>query len=56
MNLSAPKQITWLVSIVLVVLAVLGQYGVIAALAPHAFLLLLLAAVLLALGCMVAGL
>ncbi len=56
MTISAPKQITWIISVVLGVLALLGKYGIIVALAPYAFTLAIVGLVLLALGCLLAGL
>jgi hypothetical protein len=55
MQLSAPKQATFWIAVILAVLALLGQLAI-AALAPYAFWLLLIAFVLLALGNFVAGL
>ena len=56
MKLSAPKQITWFVALALAVLALLGQTGVIAALAPFSFWLALIAAALMLLAAIVRGL
>lgn len=50
MRLSAPKQITWFIALALAVLALLGHAGVIAALAPYAIWLALIAAGLLLLA------
>jgi hypothetical protein len=55
MKLSAPKQATFWIAVILAVLGLLGQLAV-AALAPYAFWLLLIGFVLLALGNFVAGL
>jgi hypothetical protein len=56
MKLSPPKQVTWFVALALAVLALLGQTGVIAALAPYSFWLALIAAALLLLATIVKGL
>lgn len=56
MKLSPPKQITWLVALVLTILALLGQTGVIAALTPYSFWLAIIAAALLLLATIVKGL
>jgi hypothetical protein len=55
MRLSAPKEMTFWIAVVLAILALLGQLAI-AALAPYAFWILLVAFVLLALGTFVAGL
>jgi hypothetical protein len=47
MKLSPPKQVTWYVALALVVLALLGQQKIIAALTPYSFWLALIAAALL---------
>jgi len=56
MKLSPPKQITWFIALALAVLALLGQTGVIAALAQYSFWLALIAAALLLLATIVKGL
>jgi hypothetical protein len=53
MRLSPPKQITWFIALALAVLALLGNTGVIAALATYAFWLALIAAALLLLATIV---
>lgn len=53
MKLSPPKQATWYVALALVVLALLGQTRVIAALTPYSFWLALIAAALLLLATIV---
>ena len=52
MRLSAPKKSTFWISIVFCVLGVLGHFFV-TALAPYAFWLVLVGAILLVLGCCV---
>jgi hypothetical protein len=56
LNLSAPKQITWLVALVLAVLGVLGHFVTISVLTATAFWLVLLAFVVLLLGTLLEGL
>jgi hypothetical protein len=56
MKLSSPKQITWYIALVLAVLALLGQTGIIAAVAAYAFWFALIAAALLLLATIVKGL
>jgi|MudIll2142460700_1097286.scaffolds.fasta_scaffold826305_1 hypothetical protein len=55
MKLSAPKVVTFWIAVILAILGLLGQLAI-AALAPYAFWLLLIAFVLLALGNFVSGL
>jgi hypothetical protein len=55
MRLSAPKQATFWIAVILAVLALLGQLAI-ATLVPYAFWILLIAFVLLALGNYVSGL
>ncbi len=50
MRLTPPKKVTWYIALALAVLALLGYTGTIAALAPYAFWLALIAAVLLLLA------
>lgn len=56
MKLSAPKNITWFVALALAVLGLLGNLGVIAALAKYDFWLALVAAALMLLATFVKGL
>ncbi len=56
MKLSAPKQATWFIALVLAVLGLLGYTKVIAALSPYSFWLALIAAALLLLATIVKGL
>jgi len=56
MRLSPPKQITWIVALVLAILALLGQTGTIAALTQYSFWLAIIAAALLLLAAIVKGL
>ena len=56
MKLSAPKNLTFYIAIVGAVIGLLGQLGVIAAVAPFAFWLVFAAFVLLALGNLLSGL
>jgi hypothetical protein len=53
MKLTPPKQITWFIALALAVLALLGHASVIAALAPYAFWLALVAAGLLLLATLI---
>jgi predicted membrane channel-forming protein YqfA (hemolysin III family) len=55
-NLSAPKQITWLVALVLAVLGVLGYFVQISFLSAADFWLVLLGFVVLLVGTLVEGL
>ena len=55
MKLSAPKVATFWIAVILAVIALLGQLAI-AALAPYAFWILLVAFILLALGTFVSGL
>jgi len=55
-NLSAPKQITFWVAVVLAVLGLIGQLVTIPVLSSLAFWLVLVAFLLLALGCLLEGL
>jgi len=56
MKLSAPKQITYWIAVILAVLGLLAQFRVIAALAPYGFWLLLIGFALLAVANMTKGL
>jgi len=56
MKLSPPKQITWFIALALAVLALLGNAGIIVALAKYDFWLALIAAGLLLLATLVKGL
>jgi multisubunit Na+/H+ antiporter MnhF subunit len=55
-NLSAPKQITWVVALVLAVLGVLGYFVQISVITDAAFWLVLLGFVVLLLGTLLEGL
>lgn len=55
MRLTAPKLITFWIAVILAIIAVLGELAI-AALAPYAFWILVVAFVLLALGNFVSGL
>ena len=55
-KLSAPMQTTWIVALVLAALGVIGKVGTVAVLTQYAFWLVLAAAVLLLIACMVDGL
>lgn len=50
MRLSAPKNITWIIALILALLALLAETGVVAALSTYAFWLALIAAALLLLA------
>jgi hypothetical protein len=56
LHLSRPKDVTWYVALVLVVLALLGKLGIVAALAQYDFWLAAVAAILLLIATMVEGL
>jgi hypothetical protein len=56
LHLSRPKQITWFVALVLIVLALIGKFGTVAVLTQYAFWLAVIAAVLLLLANIVEGL
>lgn len=56
MKLSAPKQITFLISVVLVLIAVLVTLGIVPALPISAFWISVTGFVLLALGCLLRNL
>ncbi len=56
MKLSAPKQITWWVALVLAVVGLVAQLGVISAIATYAFWIVFVAAVLLLLATYFPGL
>ncbi len=56
MNLSAPKQIVWIIAVVLGVIGILARVVPIAALAPNAFWLVTLGFILLVLGTLLRGL
>ncbi len=56
MKFSAPKQITWIIALVLVVLALLGSFGVIAAVASYSFWFALIAAALMLIATITKGL
>lgn len=56
MKLSAPKNITFYIALIIAVLGLLGKFGVLAFLAPYAFWLVLVAFVLLALATLLKGL
>jgi hypothetical protein len=55
-KLSPPLQTTWVIALVLAVLGVIGKVGTVAILTQNAFWLVLAAAVLLLLACIVKGL
>jgi hypothetical protein len=55
-KLSSPKQVTWIVALVLAALGLIGKVGTVAILTQYAFWLVLAAAVLLLLACLVKGL
>ena len=56
MKLSPPKQITWIIALVLLVLALLGSFGVIAAVATYSFWFAVIAAALLLIATITKGL
>ena len=56
MKLSPPKQITWIIALVLAVLALLGSFGVVAPLSTYAFWFALLSAALLLIATITKGL
>ena len=55
MKLSAPKNVTFIIALVLFVLGLLGQFSVLAFLTPFAIWLLIAAFVVLALGNLLEG-
>jgi hypothetical protein len=56
MKFSAPKQITWWISVILGILALLGKLGVVAALAAYDFWLAIIGLALLAIATITKGL
>ncbi|MEM7351557.1 MAG: hypothetical protein AAF657_12165 [Acidobacteriota bacterium] len=50
MKLNAPKQITWIIAVILGIVGILGKVAPIAAVAPNAFWLVTIGFVLLTLG------
>lgn len=56
MNLSAPKQVTWLVSVVLIVVGVIAQFVDLAAITDYNFWIVTIGAVILAVASYVKGL
>lgn len=56
MSLSAPKQITWIIAVVLGVIGILGKVVPIAAVAAYAFWLVTIGFILLALATLLKGL
>lgn len=55
MSPSAPKQITWILGLILGVLGIIGHYSQVEILTEHNYLLLLVGFVLLALGTSLKG-
>jgi hypothetical protein len=55
-KLSRPKDITWIIALVLAVLGLIGKIASVAVLTQYAFWLVLAAAALLLLACIVKGL
>lgn len=55
MKMQAPKLVTWWIALLLAVLGLLGNLGVVSALAPYAFWLAFFGVVLLAIGAVVDG-
>jgi len=56
MKLSPPKQITWFIALALAVLALIGEFGTIAALSTYSFWLALVSAALMLIATIVKGL
>lgn len=56
MHLSKPKQVTWVVALILVVLGLIGKLGTVAVLTQYSFWLVLAAALLLLLATLIEGL
>lgn len=56
MKLSAPKIWVWWLSVILGILGILGEMGVVPALSPYAFALVVIGLVLLVIANMVKGL
>lgn len=55
MKLSAPKQITFLIAVILLILGVLARFVAIPFVTVYAFWIVVVAAVLLVLGCAISG-
>ena len=56
MKLNAPKQITWLVYLIIAIIAIIGKWIVaISFVSPNAFLILLIAFIILWLGTFIKG-
>jgi hypothetical protein len=55
-KLSSPKQVTWVVALILAALGLIGKVGTVAILTQYAFWLVFAAAALLLLACIVDGL
>jgi len=56
MNLSAPTQAVFLISLILAVLALIGAFVHVAFLTPYAFWLAIIGYIVLAVGCLAKGL
>jgi len=56
MKLQAPRQVTFLIALILVILGLVGQVGDVAGLSQYAFWLVLIGYVILALGTLLKGL
>ena len=56
MKLTAPKQITWWIALIIAILGLLGHFGIVATLAGYAFWLVLIAYAVLAVATLVKGL
>ena len=56
MKLTAPKQITWWIALIIAILGLFGQFGIVAALNPYALWLFLIAYALLAVATLIKGL
>ena len=56
MKLTPPKVVTWWVAVILGVLALLGHFGVVAALSPYAFWLAMIGLILLVVATLVKNL
>lgn len=56
MNLSAPTQAVFIISVILAVLAVIGVFTFIPVITPYAFWVAIIAYIVLAVGCLAKGL
>ena len=55
MKLTAPKQITWWIALIIAILGLLGHFGIVSAVASYAFWLVLIAYAVLAVATLTKG-